>query len=92
MGPGVQRDHRAGGDQAGIQEGPGNDLGPARYEHGRHRNHPREHALGLVFGGEVLDTDANSDYGSVFEQFLAEFGSAIDRRTSVVVWGSKQWS
>lgn len=49
--------------------------------------HPLEHALGLVFGGEVVDVDANSDYGQVFEQFLEEFGSAIDRRTSVVVLG-----
>lgn len=49
--------------------------------------HPLEHALGLVFGGDVLDVDANSDYGQVFEQFLEEFGSAIDRRTSVVVLG-----
>lgn len=49
--------------------------------------HPLEHALGLVFGGDVLDVDASSDYGQVFEQFLEEFGSAIDRRTSVVVLG-----
>ena len=27
-------------------------------------DHPVEQALGLVFGGEVLDVDANSDYGA----------------------------
>ncbi|MTD15497.1 VWA domain-containing protein [Nakamurella sp. YIM 132087] len=50
-------------------------------------HHPLEHALGLVFGGDVLDTDANSDYGRVFEDFLADSGSSLDRRTSVVVLG-----
>lgn len=54
---------------------------------GLFERHPLEHALGLVFGGDVLDTDASSDYGTVLEQFLEEFGSAIDRRTSVVVLG-----
>ncbi|MEO6472128.1 MAG: VWA domain-containing protein [Aeromicrobium sp.] len=49
--------------------------------------HPLEHALGLVFGGEVLDVDANSNYGQVFEQFLEEFGSSLDKRTSVIVLG-----
>ena len=29
-------------------------------------DHPVEHALGLVFGGDVLDVDANSDYGAAF--------------------------
>jgi len=54
---------------------------------GLFERHPLEHALGLVFGGEVLDVDATSDYGQVFEQFLEEFGSSLDRKTSVIVLG-----
>ena len=54
---------------------------------GLFERHPLEHALGLVFGGEVLDVDANSDYGQVFEQFLDEFGSSLDRKTSVIILG-----
>ena len=33
------------------------------------RDHPSERALGLIFGGDVIDTAANSDYGSVFGEF-----------------------
>ncbi|MBO8150807.1 VWA domain-containing protein (plasmid) [Rhodococcus sp. ZPP] len=44
-----------------------------------------EHALGLVFGGTVLDVDANSDHGAAFGQFLEEFGNAVGRRTTVLV-------
>lgn len=54
---------------------------------GLFERHPLEHALGLVFGGEVLDVDASSDYGPVFEQFLEEFGSSLDRRTSMIILG-----
>lgn len=54
---------------------------------GLFERHPLEHALGLVFGGDVLDVDANSDYGQVFEQFLEEFGSSLDRKTSVIILG-----
>lgn len=54
---------------------------------GLFERHPLEHALGLVFGGEVLDVDANSNYGQVFEQFLEEFGSTLDRKTSVIILG-----
>jgi hypothetical protein len=46
-----------------------------------------EEALGLVFGGDVLDIDANSDYGRVFGAFLDEHGSAVTRRTTVLVLG-----
>ncbi|NBH01788.1 VWA domain-containing protein, partial [Amycolatopsis sp. SID8362] len=46
-----------------------------------------EEALGLVFGGDVLDLDANSDYGRVFGTFLSEFGSSVTRRTTVLVLG-----
>ncbi len=50
-------------------------------------DHPVEQALGLVFGGEVLDVDANSDYGTAFGTFHEDFGSAVNRRTTVIVLG-----
>lgn len=49
--------------------------------------HPLEHALGLTFGGDVLDTEASSDYGAVFTGFLEEYAGAIDHRTSLLVLG-----
>jgi uncharacterized protein with von Willebrand factor type A (vWA) domain len=49
--------------------------------------HAVEQALGLVFGGDVLDVDANSDYGFAFGHFLAEYGSSVTRRTTVLVLG-----
>ena len=53
--------------------------------------HHTEEALSLVMSGlpagGVLDVDADSDYGSVFEQFLEEFGSAVTRRTTLIVLG-----
>ncbi|TNC21532.1 VWA domain-containing protein [Amycolatopsis alkalitolerans] len=49
--------------------------------------YPVERALGLIFGGDVLDVDANSDYGAVFGEFLAEHSSAVTRRTTVLVLG-----
>ncbi|OAN36377.1 VWA domain-containing protein [Mycolicibacterium iranicum] len=51
------------------------------------RDHPSEKALGLIFGGDVIDMAANSDYGSVFGEFLAEHSSAVSRRTTVLVLG-----
>ena len=50
-------------------------------------DHPVEHALGLVFGGDVLDVDANSDYGAAFGAFREDFASAVTRRTTVLVLG-----
>ncbi len=50
-------------------------------------DHPVEQALGLVFGGDVLDVDANSDYGAAFGTFGEDFGSAVNRRTTVIVLG-----
>jgi uncharacterized protein with von Willebrand factor type A (vWA) domain len=50
-------------------------------------DHPVEHALGLVFGGEVVDVDANSNYGLAFGRFLEEQGSAVTRRSTVLVLG-----
>ena len=48
-------------------------------------DHTVEHALGLVFGGDVLDVDGNSDHGAAFGQFLEEHGNAVNRRTTVLV-------
>ncbi|GAB3300790.1 VWA domain-containing protein [Parasphingorhabdus pacifica] len=53
--------------------------------------HPLERALGLVFdglpAGGVLDVDANSDYGTVLADFLADHGSCLNRRTTLLVLG-----
>lgn len=50
-------------------------------------DHPVEQALGLVFGGDVLDVDANSDYGRAFGTFQEDYGSAVNRRSTVIVLG-----
>jgi uncharacterized protein len=50
-------------------------------------DHPVEQALALVFGGEVLDVDANSDYGAALATFRDDFGSAVNRRSTVIVLG-----
>ncbi|GAA3530850.1 VWA domain-containing protein [Amycolatopsis ultiminotia] len=49
--------------------------------------YPVEDALGMVFGGDVLDVDANSDYGRAFGEFLHGFGSVVTRRSTVLVLG-----
>jgi uncharacterized protein with von Willebrand factor type A (vWA) domain len=53
--------------------------------------HRIEDALSLVMAGlpagGVLDVDADSDFGSAFETFLDQFGSAVTRRTTLVVLG-----
>ena len=49
--------------------------------------HGLEDALGLVFGNELLDVDACSDYGAVFESFAAEHLSTLTRRTTLLVLG-----
>ena len=49
--------------------------------------HGLEDALGLVFGNELLDVDAASDYGAVFEAFAADHLSTVTRRTTVMVLG-----
>ncbi len=51
------------------------------------RDHGSERALGLIFGGDVLDVDAHSDYGAVFGEFVAEHSSSVNRRTTVLVLG-----
>ncbi len=53
--------------------------------------HRIEDALTLVLSGlpagGMLDVDADSDYGSAFEEFLEQYGSAVTRRTTLVVLG-----
>jgi uncharacterized protein with von Willebrand factor type A (vWA) domain len=49
--------------------------------------HQAERALELIFGGDVLDVDADSDYGVAFGQFREEFGDVVTRRTTVVILG-----
>ena len=48
-------------------------------------DHPVDKALGLVFGGDIIDVDANSDHGAAFGQFLEDHGNAVSRRTTVLV-------
>lgn len=50
-------------------------------------DHTVEDALGLIFGGDLLDVDANSDYGTVFATFLSDHSSAVNRRSTVIVLG-----
>jgi uncharacterized protein with von Willebrand factor type A (vWA) domain len=49
--------------------------------------HPVERALDLIVGGEVLDVDADSDYGAAFGRFREEFPDIVTRRTTVVILG-----
>ncbi|MGH3629355.1 MAG: VWA domain-containing protein, partial [Sciscionella sp.] len=39
------------------------------------------------FGGDVLDVDANSDYGRMLGEFVSEHLSAVTRRTTVLILG-----
>jgi uncharacterized protein len=49
--------------------------------------HPVERALDLIFGGDVLDVDADSDYGTAFGRFREEYPDIVTRRTTVVILG-----
>jgi uncharacterized protein with von Willebrand factor type A (vWA) domain len=49
--------------------------------------HSVERALDRVFGGDVIDVDINSDYGTALRQFHDEYGSAVTRRSTVVILG-----
>lgn len=44
-------------------------------------------AYGLPTAGLDIDLDADSDYGSVFATFLDEHGTALNRRSTLVVFG-----
>lgn len=49
--------------------------------------HGAERALGEVFGGDLLDLDADSDYGAVFTAFGRDWPGALDRKTTLLVLG-----
>jgi uncharacterized protein with von Willebrand factor type A (vWA) domain len=49
--------------------------------------HPAERAVEKIFGGDVLDVDADSDYGAAFGRFREEFPDTVTRRTTVVILG-----
>jgi uncharacterized protein with von Willebrand factor type A (vWA) domain len=49
--------------------------------------HHAERALDLVFGGDVLDVDADSDYGAAFGRFREDFPDTVTRRTTMVILG-----
>jgi uncharacterized protein with von Willebrand factor type A (vWA) domain len=50
-------------------------------------DHQAERALELIFGGDVLDIDADSDYGAAFGRFREEFPDIVTRRTTVIILG-----
>lgn len=50
-------------------------------------DHSLEDALELVFGGRLLDVDANSDYGRTFERFVDEHLSVVTHRTTLLILG-----
>ena len=44
-------------------------------------------AVEIIFGGQLLDVDTNSDFGRAAEQFRNNFLSAANRRTTVMILG-----
>lgn len=50
-------------------------------------DHGVEEALGLLMGGDILDVDANSDYGTSLIHFMERYGGEINRRTTVLILG-----
>jgi uncharacterized protein with von Willebrand factor type A (vWA) domain len=46
-----------------------------------------DEVLGMIFGGEILDVDANSDYGHALATFHQEHLRVVNRRTTVLVLG-----
>jgi uncharacterized protein with von Willebrand factor type A (vWA) domain len=50
-------------------------------------DHPSDAALEALLTGGQLDVDADSDYGLAFGRFVEEYGSAVNRRTTVLVLG-----
>jgi uncharacterized protein len=49
--------------------------------------HPAERAVEKIFGGNLLDVDADSDYGAAFGRFREEFPDAVTQRTTVIILG-----
>lgn len=54
-------------------------------------DHHVQQALSIIMSGKSdggkIDVDADSDYGTSFQQFLDEYGSSVNHRTSVIVIG-----
>ncbi|KYH46111.1 VWA domain-containing protein [Branchiibius sp. NY16-3462-2] len=54
-------------------------------------DHRIDEALSLIMAGlpagGLIDVDADSDYGTSFEEFLEEYGSALTRRSTLMVLG-----
>jgi uncharacterized protein with von Willebrand factor type A (vWA) domain len=46
-----------------------------------------DEALGMIFSGDVLDVDTNSNYGRALALFQEEHRAAVNRRTTVLVLG-----
>lgn len=46
-----------------------------------------EEVLGMIFGGEILDVDANSNYGLALETFYENYMTSVNHRTTVLVLG-----
>jgi hypothetical protein len=44
-------------------------------------------AIGMVFSGDLIDTDVNSNYGRALEIFCQKFLSAVTGQTTVIVLG-----
>jgi uncharacterized protein len=50
-------------------------------------DHHLEEALEILMGGDVIDVDAQSDYGRAFTTFEEEHANSINRRTTLLVLG-----
>lgn len=48
---------------------------------------PLEEVLGMIFGGEILDVDANSNYGLALEHFYNDYINSVNARTTVLILG-----
>lgn len=48
---------------------------------------PLEEVLGMIFGGEILDVDANSNYGLALENFYQNYLTSVNHRTTVLILG-----
>jgi uncharacterized protein with von Willebrand factor type A (vWA) domain len=49
--------------------------------------HALNRAVETIFRGQLLDVDANSDFGRAADQFRDAYLTAVNRRTTVVILG-----
>ena len=49
--------------------------------------HALNRAVETIFRGQLLDVDANSDFGRAADQFRTAYLAAVNRRTTVVILG-----